>query len=215
MVAMSDLTDVSDETLLQSHVAGDPEAFGELFRRHSDRLWGVALRTCRDPEEASDALQDAMISAFRRADTFRGTAKVSTWLHRIVVNACLDRLRAKRSRPTVPLLETETDLGTPDPRDRIDEHVSRMTVMAALAELPPDQRLAITLVDLEGWSVDEAAEILQCPTGTVKSRCHRGRARLFVVLGNQGPEGPVTPTEGGNGSDSAPGDGSVAKGGPA
>jgi len=192
---MSGLTDVTDEALLQAHVEGDAAAFEELFRRHRDRLWAVALRTTRDPDEASDALQDAMISAFRRAETFRGTAKVSTWLHRIVVNACLDRLRAKKSRPTVPLPETETELTTPDPRDRIDEHVTSLTVLGALAQLPPDQRVAITLVDLEGWSVDEAADILQCPAGTVKSRCHRGRARLFVLLGNQDPNNSVTSTD--------------------
>ena len=82
----------SDTELLRRHVAGDSDAFGELFRRHRDRLWAVALRTVCDPEEAADALQDAMISAFRRAGDFRGDSAVTTWLHRIVVNACLDRL---------------------------------------------------------------------------------------------------------------------------
>src|ERR1700737_3235740 len=81
-----------DQELPRRHVAGDSDAFGELFRRHRDRLWAVALRTVCDPEEAADALQDAMISGFRRAaDT--------TWLHRIVVNACLDRLRRRAVRP--------------------------------------------------------------------------------------------------------------------
>src|SRR3984885_11497899 len=89
----------SDIELLRRHVAGDSEAFGELFRRHRDRLWAVALRTTGDPEEAGDALQDAMISAFRRAGDFRGDSAVTTWLHRIVVNACLDRLRRKAARP--------------------------------------------------------------------------------------------------------------------
>src|SRR5437879_1665864 len=89
----------SDTELLRRHVSGDNEAFGELFRRHRDRLWAVALRTVCDPEEAADALQDAMISAFRRAADFRGDAAVTTWLHRIVVNACLDRLRRKTARP--------------------------------------------------------------------------------------------------------------------
>src|SRR6201991_5296656 len=83
--------------LLRRHGAGDPGAFGELFRRHRDRLWAVALRTACDPEEAADALQDAMVSAFRRAGDFRGKSAVTTWLHRIVVNASLDRLRRKAS----------------------------------------------------------------------------------------------------------------------
>src|SRR6204780_1159989 len=91
----------SDIDLLRRHAAGDSEAFGELFRRHRDRLWAVALRTVCDPEEAADALQDAMISAFRRAGDFRGDSAVTTWLHRIVVNASLDLLRRKASARSV------------------------------------------------------------------------------------------------------------------
>ena len=88
----------SDADLLAAHVAGDPTAFEEIVRRHRDRLWSVALRTTGDPEEASDALQDALISAYRRADQFRGDSAVTTWLHRIVVNASLDRLRRRTVR---------------------------------------------------------------------------------------------------------------------
>src|SRR3954468_9353563 len=94
-----------DRALLARHVAGDPEAFGVLFSRHRDRLWGVALRTTGDPEEAADALQDAMIAAFRRAASYRGDAAITTWLHRIVVNAALDRLRRAKVRRTDPLPE--------------------------------------------------------------------------------------------------------------
>src|ERR1700751_3992381 len=90
--------DVSDAELLRRHVAGDPDAFGTLFARHKDRLWAVALRTVCDPEDAADALQEAMISAFRRAADFRGDSAVTTWLHRIVVNAAVDRLRRRSTR---------------------------------------------------------------------------------------------------------------------
>src|SRR6266567_5424057 len=92
---MPDEGSPADHELLRRHVAGDAEAFGELFRRHRDRLWAVALRTLCDPEEAADALQEAMISAFRRAGDFRGDSAVTTWLHRIVVNAAVDRLRRR------------------------------------------------------------------------------------------------------------------------
>src|SRR4029077_4799799 len=77
----------ADADLLRMHVEGDPEAFGQLSRRPGDRLWAVAIRTLGDPEEAADALQDAMISAFRRAVCSRGDSALATWLHRIVVNA--------------------------------------------------------------------------------------------------------------------------------
>ena len=188
---MQSIDSSSDEQLLAAHVDGDPRAFAELFRRHSDRLWAVALRTCRDPDDAADSLQDAMISAFRRASSFRGDARVTTWLHRIVVNACLDRLRSRKNRPTIALPDTEPDVGTHDGRDQISEHVTRMTIMTALAELSDEQRIALTLVDLEGWSVDEVAEILQIPPGTVKSRCFRGRQRMAELLRNHSEVGDV------------------------
>src|ERR1700754_4762041 len=87
----------SDAVLLRRHADGEAGAFGLLFRRHKDRLWAVALRIACDPDDAADALQEAMISAFRRAGDFRGESAVTTWLHRIVVNASLDRLRRKAS----------------------------------------------------------------------------------------------------------------------
>src|ERR1700759_2821901 len=98
----------ADHELLRRHVAGEAEAVGELFRRDRDRLWAVALRTVCDPDEAADALQDAMVSAFRRAADFRGDAAVTTWLHRIVVNASLDRLRRRAGRPAVSTSDEET-----------------------------------------------------------------------------------------------------------
>src|SRR2546429_9627444 len=96
---MPDEGSPADHELLRRHVAGDAEAFGELFRRHRDRLWAVALRTLCDPEEAADALQDAMVSAFRRAADFRGEAAAPPWLPRIAGNASLDRLRRPAARP--------------------------------------------------------------------------------------------------------------------
>jgi RNA polymerase sigma-70 factor (ECF subfamily) len=193
---MSDGPD--DRALLAAHVAGDAEAFGTLFGRHRDRLWAVALRTTGDPEEAADALQDAMISAFRRAEAYRGDAAVTTWLHRIVVNACLDRLRRRKVRLADALpddLDERTDRGstlTADPVDPADvavAHERRAAVLAALDTLPADQRAALVLVDMEGYSVEETAAILECAPGTVKSRCSRGRARLLPLLREVGAAG--------------------------
>jgi RNA polymerase sigma-70 factor (ECF subfamily) len=183
----------TDADLLAAHVAGDPEAFGTLVRRHQDRLWAVALRTLGEREEAADALQDALVSAYRRAATFRGESAVTTWLHRVVVNACLDRVRRKAARPTAPLPQQE-------PADRHDEHSAtetRLDVRAALAALPEHQRLALVLVDMQGLSVVEAASVLGVAEGTVKSRCARGRAALVPLL--QVASGDAAPT-GGQGS---------------
>ena len=173
----------SDAELLAAHVVGDPQAFTEFVRRHRDRMWAVALRTLNDPEEAADALQDALISAFRSAGSFRGQAQVTTWLHRIVVNACVDRIRRRQVRATLPLPEAGPDEpGTPG--DAMADRDTRLTVEDALRSLPVEQRAAIVLTDVEGYSVAETARLLGVAEGTVKSRCARGRARLAVLLGH-------------------------------
>jgi RNA polymerase sigma-70 factor (ECF subfamily) len=174
------MSEWSDKDLLQAHVDGDPEAFGALFDRHRDRLWAVALRTAGGPDDAADALQDAMVSAFRRAGSFRGEAAVTTWLHRIVVNACLDQHRRRKNKPTTTWIETlhETATHTDDMANR----ELQIELERALAELPDDQRVAIILVDVEGYSVEDAAAIMACPPGTIKSRCARGRAKLAKRL---------------------------------
>jgi RNA polymerase sigma-70 factor (ECF subfamily) len=195
-----------DRELLERHVAGDPDAFGEIVRRHRDRLWAVALRTLGDREEAADAVQDAFVSAFRAAASFRGQSAVTTWLHRITVNACLDRLRRAEARRTSPvsdsgrfedLLEPHESAEAPAERGELTDELVR-----ALALLGGEQRAALVLVDMQGYPVAEAAEILGVPTGTVKSRCARGRARLLPLLshlrdggrGNGGAGGGRNPT---------------------
>ncbi|MGK5737719.1 RNA polymerase sigma factor SigM [Micromonospora sp. URMC 103] len=183
---------VSDLALLHAHVAGDRDAFAELFHRHRDRLWAVALRTMGDREEAADALQDALLSAHRAAGRFRGDSAVTTWLHRIVVNACLDRIRRRQAHPTVPLPDgVRTDSGSAtggvEPAAPAHDHDTALVVRDALAALPVEQRAALVLVDLQGYPVAEVARMLGVAEGTVKSRCARGRARLAVLLGHLRP----------------------------
>lgn len=187
----------SDAELIAAHAAGDPQAFSELVRRHRDRMWAVALRTLRDPEEAADALQDAFISAFRAAASFRAESQVTTWLHRIVVNACLDRVRRRQSRPTVPLPEAGPGEPAAD-GDAMADRETRLVINRALAELPEEQRVPILLVDVEGYSVADTARLLGIAEGTVKSRCARGRSKLAKVLGhlrNPGADANVPPDE--------------------
>ncbi len=204
----------SDAELLRAHVDGDAAAFGELFARHRDRLWAVALRTMGNPEDAADGLQDGMIAAFRRAGSFRGEAAVTTWLHRVVVNACLDRMRASKIRRLEAMPDDVEDRGTlvasaehdDEPEAAAETAERRRRVLDALATLPPDQRAALVLVDMEGYPVAEVAVMLGCAEGTVKSRCSRGRARLAPLLldlhrpvgdpphGNPTPEGTVQDT---------------------
>ena len=209
----------SDKELLAAHVAGDADAFGALFTRHRDRLWAVALRTMGNPDDAADGLQDGMVAAFRRAASYRGEAQVTTWLHRVVVNACLDRLRAAKVRRAEALPDDLEEYGgrgslatstrseaEVDPADLSVAAEQRRQVLAALQQLPEEQRAALVLVDMEGYPVAEVAVMLDCAEGTVKSRCSRGRTKLAGLLadlhrpvgdvphGNPPPDGPVQPT---------------------
>ena len=177
----------SDADLLRAHLDGDAQAFAVLVHRHRDRLWAVALRTIGDREEAADAVQDALLSAHRNAAKFRGDSAVTTWLHRIVVNACLDRIRRRQAHPTVPLPDGNRDEdrpSAPEPAAPVEDHDTALVVRAALAALPIEQRAAIVLVDVQGYPVAEAAEILGVAEGTIKSRCARGRARMALALGH-------------------------------
>ncbi|WP_024442080.1 RNA polymerase sigma factor SigM [Mycobacterium sp. UM_WGJ] len=168
--------DRSDAELLAAHVAGDRFAFGELYGRHHRRLHRLARLTTGCPEDAEDALQEAMLSAHRAAGSFRYNAAVGSWLHRIVLNACLDRLR----RNKISYTELHVTHAV------VDDHTAAvetaLEVRAALSRLPADQRAAVVAVDMQGYSVADAAHAFGVAPGTVKSRCARGRARLAVLL---------------------------------
>ena len=171
----------TDADLIAAHRAGDQRAFGELAGRYRSRMWGIAVRMLNHPEDAADVVQEALVAAYRRAGSYRGEASVRTWLHRILVNACIDRIRHEQRRVVVPFPETEPPALRPD---MAGELVTRLAVVDALAALPVAQRAAVVLVDVQGWPLNEAAGILDVPVGTVKSRCSRGRARLAVLLGH-------------------------------
>ncbi len=167
--------DRTDAELLAAHVGGDRYAFEELIGRHHRQLYRLARGKTRSPEDAADAMQDAMLAAHRGAPAFRHDAAVGSWLHRIVINACLDRLR-RTVHPTVPLVDEH---GVSDRTAEVD---TVLLVRRALMRLPAEQRAAVLAVDMHGYSVADAAALLGIAEGTVKSRCARGRARLTGLL---------------------------------
>ncbi|HBO55082.1 RNA polymerase sigma factor SigM [Janibacter terrae] len=175
------LAEVDDRLLLRRHVEGDPDAFAEIYRRHRDRMWAVAVGVCGDRELAAEAVQEGFVSAFRRASSYRGDSAVTTWLHRIVVNACIDLTR--RARPSSELTD-EVIARAPTAPDATAGVDTRLAVHEALRALPEAQRLALVLVDMHGVPVAEAAEILEVAPGTIKSRCSRGREALARALGS-------------------------------
>jgi RNA polymerase sigma-70 factor (ECF subfamily) len=168
----------NDAELLAAHAAGDRYAFEELFYRHYRQLHRLARLTSRNPEDAADALQDAMLAAHRSAGSFRNDAAVSSWLYRIVVNACLDRIRRNKAYPTTVL-----DVDHYFVADRTAHVETAIVVQRALMRLPVGQRAAVVAVDMQGYSIADTARLLGVPEGTVKSRCARARARLAAVLG--------------------------------
>lgn len=176
----------SDAELLSAHVAGDPYAFEELVRRHHGQLRRLAFLTSHHHDDAEDAVQEALLSAHRTAATFRHDSAVSSWLYRIVVNACLDRLRRSRHQPATG----QYDIGdirhlgqlrdpAGDPAMRVD---TAIVVERALMQLPVEQRAAVVAVDMQGYSVAETARLLGIAEGTVKSRCARARTKLARLL---------------------------------
>ncbi|OBF23101.1 RNA polymerase sigma factor SigM [Mycobacterium sp. ACS4331] len=179
MITISAPAPRSDAELLAAHVAGDRLAFAELYLRHVDRLSRFATLRCASAEDAADALQEAMLAAHRGAPVFRHQAAVTSWLYRIVSNACIDRHRSNASQPR-PSGTDEWRHAAVDSREQVD---TAIVVRAALLRLPAAQRAAVLAVDLHGHSISEASRLLGVPEGTVKSRRSRARAALSRMLG--------------------------------
>jgi RNA polymerase sigma-70 factor (ECF subfamily) len=179
--------DPTDQGLVRRFQSGDQQAFRLLMERHERRIYNLAYRMLGRPEDARDATQDAFLSCFRHLGSFRGDSAFSTWLHRIAVNACYDLLR-KRS-PAFSLEEQLTEpASTPD---HADQAAVATDVQRALLRIPPEYRSALVMHEVLDLPVDEIAEALGVPIGTVKSRLHRGRAALGRILAGEPEEVPA------------------------
>lgn len=189
----------TDEELVAAYVAGDPAAFDTLVRRHERRVYAIALRYFRVPAEAEDAAQDAFLTLLRRAETFTGASTFSTWMYRVTVNTCNDlaRKRSRRPQRAVPDVGELADV-LPATEDLLATRELRLELREALDRLDPETRMAVVLHDVEGVPYADIAERLGVKIGTVKSRIHRGHARLAGALaGRPGalgePSGAVRP----------------------
>ncbi|MBN1135282.1 MAG: sigma-70 family RNA polymerase sigma factor [Anaerolineae bacterium] len=179
-----------DETALVAAAGkGDVRAFNQLVIRYQSMAYNLAYRILGDEDAASDATQDAFVSAFKAMPRFRG-GSFKAWVLRIVTNACYDQLRARRRRPTSSLDDLEGDADhSPyllDPAERPDEAVARReldcVIQAGILTLPADQRSVLVLSDLQGMDYQEIAQVTGLALGTVKSRLSRGRAKLRDYL---------------------------------
>lgn len=172
--------EASDEELLAAFTAGDEGAFSELVARYQRRVFGVCRQYFGNDADAEDAAQDAFVALYRRADTFAGTARFSTWMYRVATNACNDLARKRARRPQSDGTDPTT-LREAGP-DVIAQRELGLELAQALATLDPQHREAVVAHTVEGVPYHEIAERAGVPVGTIKSRVHRGHARLAVAL---------------------------------
>jgi RNA polymerase sigma-70 factor (ECF subfamily) len=183
---------MDEQTLISAAQRGDLEAFNQLVLQYQDFLFRIAMNILGDEDTAGDATQQALLSAFRNLKTFRG-GSLRSWLSRITVNACYDELRRNARAKDVPLQvydqdgeELEPAAWLADPEPSPEEQVEQSDLVDAirnsLEALPEHYRLVAQLVDVEGLSYEEAADVLNLPTGTIKSRLARARDALCASL---------------------------------
>jgi RNA polymerase sigma-70 factor (ECF subfamily) len=173
---------------------GDQEAFEHIVRTFGGRLLAVTRRILRDEEDARDAVQEALVSAFRARAQFSASAKVSTWLHRIAVNAALMKLRTRRRKPEesledlLPHFHTEGHHADQysewtEPVDiAMDRRATRQFVRDAIARLPETHRVVLMMRDIEGLNTEETAQALGLTPNAVKIRLHRARLALRTLV---------------------------------
>jgi len=186
---------VADEAILLARMqAGDDDAFEACVRAYSGQLLAVARRILSHEEDARDAVQDAFLSAFKGIGRFDGLSRISTWLHRIVVNAALSRLRARQRRPEMSIedllphfAEGEHQIDPPAPWKAtsvaiLQQQEARDMVRGCINRLPETYRIVLVLRDIEGLSTEETAQLLDTTLGVVKTRLHRARQALRSFL---------------------------------
>lgn len=185
-------TTMEESELVTRAVGGDLDAFNQLVIQHQEVAYNVAYRIMSDESAAADATQEAVISMYRRLETYRG-GSFRSWFLRIVTNACYDELRRQRRRPTVPI-EPETDDGelvespewledkSASPEDVLGNSEMEKAIQHCLTGLEQKFRVVITLVDVSGEDYESVARIIGTPIGTVKSRLARARLKMQLCL---------------------------------
>ena len=187
--------ETDERELLVGLRAGNDAAFAEMVRRFGGQMLAVARTILRDEEDARDCVQEAFILAVRKIDDFEGRSKLSTWLHRIVVNTSLLHLRSRNRKPEESIDDLQPNynmmgcrIESPEESyvsldDLIDKDNLNALVRQVIGQLPENHRIVLLLRDIEEFSVQETADILELTPGAVKTRLHRARSALKVMLG--------------------------------
>lgn len=177
---------LSDETLIQQALAGRQSAFAMLVKRYEQYAFTLALRFVKNREDAHEVAQDSFLRAFRYLPDFRGDAKFSTWLYKIVFSTSLNHLR--KSNPDIRSLDDEDrpvklkDEGAPDAAHALEKGERSATIQRAIAQLSPDDAGIITLFYLYEQSLDEITQIMDLTMTNAKTKLSRARQRLKVIL---------------------------------
>jgi RNA polymerase sigma-70 factor (ECF subfamily) len=184
-------TEEVNAALLQRCQANDPEACNELFTRYNRRIFNTAYRILGEESSAEDALQETLLNIYRGISSFRGDSKISTWVSRITINVCLGMLRKGKNRQYVDLdneftrdLPSESTPST-DPLEHASHEELKSLVRDTFSRMSEKQGIVVRLHDLEGHTIQEIADIIGCPAGTVKSRLFYGRQEFKAIFNSR------------------------------
>jgi RNA polymerase sigma-70 factor (ECF subfamily) len=181
--------DADEDALVRAAQRGDGDAFAALVSRHKSRVFGIAARFARGTHDLEDLAQDIFVRVFQKLDRFRGEAPFSHWLSRLAVRRCWDHLRrTKFRRDEAPLEAVEFTVRDESIEREAEARIAHEVVMRAMAELPPDMRLVLTLLELDDRSVRDVAALTGWSEANVKTRGSRARARLKEILEAQRDE---------------------------
>ena len=191
----------TEDNIMRAVRKRDPQALARIVREHGPRMYSVALRMLGCEHDAADALQDAFVSAMRSIDMFREEARLSTWLHRVIVNVCLMKLRSRmRERNAYERLRANQDAGgtsagpkpSIDPCNSLDRKDTLRWVRDCIDQLPESYRQVVILRDIDQLSTQATASLLDCSTENVKTRLHRARLALRNLLAHATHQSPQT-----------------------
>jgi RNA polymerase sigma-70 factor, ECF subfamily len=192
---MADESRVADAELVERCLSGELGAFEDLYRQHSTRLYNLAFRMVGNAADAEDLLQDIFLTAYRKLESFRGASALGTWLYRLGMNVCLDRLRSKAARQDQATDTLDERIGGATLTSALGG-VSRIDLERAIQALPEGSRAAFLLHDVEGFDHHEVGRILGVAEGTSKSQVHKARLRIREFLHQPAPreaKAPSTP----------------------
>jgi RNA polymerase sigma-70 factor (ECF subfamily) len=184
---MAEESRLADTELVERCLSGDLGAFEDLYRQHSTRLYNLAFRMVGNAADAEDLLQDIFLTVYRKLESFRGASALGTWLYRLGMNVCLDRLRSKAARQDQATDTLDERLSSAHVTSGLGG-VSRIDLERAIQSLPDGSRAAFLLHDVEGFDHTEVGQILGVAEGTSKSQVHKARLRIREFLHQPAPK---------------------------